>query len=47
MTLTRRPDGSWAGGLSAGGVAVDAEASGPQALTAALAQLWAAKRPAG
>src|SRR5438105_3570258 len=30
MTLTRRPDGSWAGGLSAGGVAVEAEASGPQ-----------------
>lgn len=47
MTLTRRSDGFWAGGLSADGTAVDAEAVGPQALTAALAQLWVAKRQAG
>jgi hypothetical protein len=47
MTLTRRPDGSWAGSLSAEGTSVEAEAVGPQALTAALAQLWVAKRPAG
>jgi hypothetical protein len=40
MTLTRRPDGAWAGSLSADGTAVEAEAVGPQALTAALAQLW-------
>jgi hypothetical protein len=46
MSLTRQPDGSWAGSLAAEGVTVKADADGPQALTVVLARDWlAARRP--
>ena len=41
LTVTRLPDGSWAGTLTAGGVTVEAVGPFPQPLTAALAQGWA------
>jgi hypothetical protein len=41
MTLARRPDGLWAGTLTAGGTTVEAVADSPQPLPATLAQLWA------
>ena len=44
VTLTRQPDGSWAGTLAAAGMDVEATESGPQALTVALARLWLAAR---
>jgi hypothetical protein len=44
-TLTRPPDGSWAGTLSADGASVQATESEPQALTVVLARLWLAQRP--
>jgi hypothetical protein len=47
MTLTRRPDGLWAGALEAAGTAVEAVADGPQPLPATLAQLWTVARAAG
>ncbi len=43
VSLTRRPDGSWAGTLEADGTAVETAgviAAGPQAVLGALAQLW-------
>jgi hypothetical protein len=43
MSLTRRPDGSWAGTLSADGTAVESDGtagSGPQSVIVALARLW-------
>ncbi len=48
VTLTRRPDGLWAGTLTASGTTVEAVADSPQPLPATLAQIWAvARRPAG
>jgi hypothetical protein len=43
VTLTRQPDGSWAGTLSADGTAVrmaGAAEAGPQSVIVALARLW-------
>ena len=45
--FTRRPDGSWAGTLAAGGASVETEGAagaGPQAVVVALARLWLAAR---
>jgi len=42
VTLTRRPDGTWVGTLSAAGKTVEATGEGPQGVTVALARLWAA-----
>jgi hypothetical protein len=41
VKLTRQPDGSWAGTLSAGGRSVEATGEGPQGVTVTLARLWA------
>jgi len=46
LSLTRRPDGTWAGTLAAEGTAVEAEGEsgvGPQAVVVALAKLWVLK----
>jgi hypothetical protein len=43
MSLTRRPDGSWAGTLAADGTTVETDGtagSGPQSVIVALARLW-------
>jgi hypothetical protein len=46
VNLTRRPNGLWAGTLTAGGTTVEAVADSPQPLPATLAQLWmVAKAP--
>src|SRR5262245_46037428 len=45
VTLTRQPDGGWAGTLAAGGKSVAAAGTaegGPQAVVVALARLWIA-----
>ncbi|HEV3237752.1 MAG TPA: hypothetical protein VGZ25_12235 [Gemmataceae bacterium] len=50
MSLTRQPDGSWAGTLAADGTAVKAEGtagSGPQSIIVALARLWVLESGAG
>src|SRR5437762_558665 len=50
VSLTLRPDGSWAGTLAADGAAVEtagAAGAGPQAVVVALARLWLAARGAG
>jgi hypothetical protein len=44
ITLDRRPDGKWAGTLTAEGVKVEAVADWPQGLTGTLARSWAAAR---
>src|SRR3954447_18694253 len=44
VSLTRQPDGSWAGTLSADGATVEvagAAGTGPQSVIVALARLWA------
>jgi hypothetical protein len=41
VTLTRRPDGTWAGTLSAEGTTVEATGEGPQGVTVTLARMWA------
>jgi hypothetical protein len=49
VSLTLRPDGSWAGTLSAGGAQVEAAGpagAGPQAVVVALARLWVSARGA-
>jgi hypothetical protein len=46
VSLDRLSDGTWSGSLAAEGATVEATASGPQALVAALAQLWIARRAA-
>ena len=46
ITLTRRPDGKWAGTLSAEGTGVEAIADWPQGLAGTLARLWVAARAA-
>jgi hypothetical protein len=46
MTLSRLPDGSWAGTLTADTTSVKTigvEGAGPQSVVVALAKLWAAK----
>jgi hypothetical protein len=46
MSLTRRTDGSWAGVLTANGVAVETDGpagGGPQSIIVALARLWVSK----
>jgi len=40
ITMTRQPDGTWAGTLAGGGKTVKAVGEGPQGLTVALARLW-------
>jgi hypothetical protein len=50
VSLTRQPDGSWVGRLSAGGTAVEtagAVEAGPQSVLAALARLWVTQAGAG
>jgi hypothetical protein len=50
MSLTRRPDGSWAGTLAADGTAVKTDGtagSGPQSVIVALARLWVLQSGAG
>src|SRR5262245_59239393 len=50
VSLTREPDGSWAGTLSADGTTVAAPGSagdGPQAVVVALARLWVSQSRAG
>jgi hypothetical protein len=44
ITLTRRPDGKWAGTLTAEGTKVEAVADWPQGLSGTLARQWAAAR---
>jgi hypothetical protein len=50
VSLTRRPDGAWAGTLAAEGTAVEAAGpagAGPQAVVVVLARLWLTAREAG
>jgi hypothetical protein len=50
VSLSRQPDGSWAGTLSANGTAVEmagTAGAGPQSVLAALARLWASEAGAG
>jgi len=50
MSLTRRPDGSWAGVLAADGTSVEtvgAVDGGPQSVLVALARLWASESAKG
>lgn len=44
ISLTRRPDGKWAGTLAAEGTTVEALAEWPQGLPGTLARQWAAAR---
>ena len=44
LSMTRRPDGIWAGTLAADGTEVEATADGPQGLSVALARLWVTTR---
>src|SRR4051812_1409576 len=44
VALSRRPDGTWAGTLSAEGAKVEATGDGPAGVTLALARLWLAAR---
>jgi|RhiMethySRZTD1v2_1073278.scaffolds.fasta_scaffold1112899_1 hypothetical protein len=46
ISLNRRPDGKWAGKLSAEGTSVEAVAEWPQGMAGTLARLWAAARTA-
>jgi hypothetical protein len=50
VSLTRRPDGSWAGTLSAVGRGVEmvgAAGAGPQSVIVSLARLWVSESQAG
>jgi hypothetical protein len=47
ITMTRQPDGTWAGTLAAGGASVKAVGQGTQGLTVALARLWLSTNGAG
>ena len=50
LTLTRQPDGSWSGTLSADGKAVEMAAiagAGPQSVIVALARLWISESGTG
>jgi hypothetical protein len=44
ISMTRRPDGSWAGSLTAEGVAVQATGDSPQGIAVTLARNWAQAR---
>jgi hypothetical protein len=44
IALVRRPDGKWAGTLTAEGTKVEAVADWPQGLAGTLARLWAGAR---
>ena len=46
VSMTRRPDGQWAGTLTADGTTVEATAEWPHGLAIALARLWVAARGA-
>ncbi len=48
VTLSREPDGSWAGALTAEGVTVEVPGlgdAGPQAVVVRLTRLWLGRRP--
>jgi hypothetical protein len=50
VSLTRQPDGSWAGTLSAGGRTIEGAGvagAGPQSVIAALARLWISESGVG
>ena len=50
LTLTRQPDGSWSGTLSAGGKSVEVAGvagAGPQSVIVALARLWVSESGTG
>jgi hypothetical protein len=47
ITLVRKPDGKWAGTLTAEGTTVEAVADWPQGLAGTLARLWAGARTGG
>jgi hypothetical protein len=50
ISLTRRPDGSWAGTLAAEGISVETDGTagcGPQSVLVALARLWVLESGAG
>jgi hypothetical protein len=47
ITLVRKPDGKWAGTLTAEGTTVEAVADWPQGLAGTLARLWAGARADG
>ena len=42
ISLTRRPDGTWAGSLTAAGTKVETAGDGMQGVAVALARLWVA-----
>lgn len=44
VSMSRRPDGSWAGTLTASGTTVEAVGDGPQGLSVTLARQWVAAR---
>ena len=44
IAMTRRPDGTWAGTLSAAGTKVEGTGEGPQGLAVTLARLWVAAK---
>ncbi len=47
ISITRKPDGTWAGTLTADGTSVEAVGDWPHGLTVRLARLWlSAKSPA-
>ena len=47
VSMTRQPDGKWAGTLAADGTAVEATADWPHGLAISLARLWVAARHGG
>ena len=44
ISITRKPDGSWAGSVAAEGVAVQATGDGPQGVIVTLARQWVLSR---
>ena len=44
ISMTRKPDGSWAGSLAAEGVAVQATGDSPQGVVVTLARQWVVNR---
>jgi hypothetical protein len=44
VSMLRRPDGAWAGTLTAEGTTVEAVADGPQGLSVSLARQWVSQR---
>jgi hypothetical protein len=47
VAMTRRPDGTWTGTLTAEGTTVEAIADGPQGLSVTLARLWVSSHRPG